>query len=294
LLAHNIKAILTLVPEARSMTKQASLEEDFPYDSKDSVCASYLRVHYLTKVAEKQVDPAVAAKITKAAELHNVKKTLDQFLDRFNTFEKKAAEAEVKYGLTLKDIEAGFEGDLGGFGFLGIEKAASTAKSIYEKYGTEVKSPEVLRYAGRAYLNKEAAVMSLANRFHATQEPAFVKVARIIVDSISESDFDAISQLCDTVTQLDKKAGLDVIGFNFYREALITKKAAYASAMKLKLAGQEVPWEKIQKFGKDRIASTLGKDIADGMTGDPANDKAVLESLPMDLQKMLVSLTKGI
>jgi hypothetical protein len=276
------------------MTKQASLEEDFPYDSKDSVCASYLRVHYLTKVAEKQVDPAVAAKITKAAELHNVKKTLDQFLDRFNTFEKKAAEAEVKYGLTLKDIEAGFEGDLGGFGFLGIEKAASTAKSIYEKYGTEVKSPEVLRYAGRAYLNKEAAVMSLANRFHATQEPAFVKVARIIVDSISESDFDAISQLCDTVTQLDKKAGLDVIGFNFYREALITKKAAYASAMKLKLAGQEVPWEKIQKFGKDRIASTLGKDIADGMTGDPANDKAVLESLPMDLQKMLVSLTKGI
>jgi hypothetical protein len=293
MLAHNIKAILTLVPEARSMTKQASLEEDFPYDSKDSVCASYLRLHYLTKVAEKQVEPAIEAKITKAAQLHGVKETLDGFLDRFNTFEKKASETEAKYGRTLKDIQAGFEGELGGFGFLGIEKAASTAKSICEKYGDEVTSTEVLRYAGKAYLNKEAAVMTLANRYHATKEPAFVKVARLVADSIKESDFTAIGQLCETVTQLDKQAGLDIIGFNFYREALMTKKSEYAGSMTINLAGTPVSWEKIQKFGKDRISSTIGKDVGDALTGDPSNDKAVLESLPLDLQKMLLSISKG-
>jgi hypothetical protein len=294
MLAHNLKAILTLVPEARSMVKQASLEEEFPYDSKDSVCASYLRMHYLEKVAEKTVDSAVSAKITKAAELHGVKAELDQYLDRFNTFEKKASETEAKYGMSRKEVEAGFEGELGGFGFLGIEKIASTAASIYEKYGDEVESLEVRRYAGRAWLNKEAAVMSLANRYHATKEPAFVKVARVVADSIKENDFDAISSLCKTVTELDKQAGLDIIGFNFYREALITKQAAFAGSMTVNLAGQPVAWEKIVKFGKERISSSLGKDIGDALNGEPSNDKAVLESLPLDLQKMLLSLTKGI
>jgi hypothetical protein len=294
MLAHNIKAILTLVPEARTMVKQASLEEEFPYDSKDSVCASYLRVHYLTKMAEKKVDSSIVAKITKAAELHGVKKELDTFVPRFNTMEKKAAEAEAKYGLSVKDLEAGFEGDLGGFGFLSIGKSASVAKDLVEKYGDQIKSAEVLRYAGKAYLNKEAAVMALGNRYHATKEPAFIKVARLVVDSISESDFSAIGQLCDTVTQLDKKAGLDIIGFNFYKEALMTKMSEYAGSMTVNLAGTPVSWERVQKFGKERISSTLGADIASAMTGDPANDKAVLESLPLDLQKMLLSLTKGI
>lgn len=293
MLAHNIKAILTLVPEARTMTKQASLEENFPYDSKDSVCASYLRVHYLTKIAEKSVDPVIAAKITKAAELYGVKDELDKFVPRFNNMEKKAAEAEAKYGLSINDIEAGFEGDLGGFCFLGIEKTASTAREICEKFGDQVTSPEVLRYAGKGYLNKEAAVMALANRYHATKEPSFVKVARLVADSIKEDDFSAIGQLCETVTKLDKQAGLDIVGFNFYKEAILTKEAALMSVMKVRLAGQDVPWESIQKFGKDRISSTIGKDVADGMTGNPVNDKAVLESLPLDLQKMLASLTKG-
>lgn len=293
MLAHNLKAILALVPEARSMVKQASLEEDFPYDSKDSVCASYLRLHYLEKVAEKQVDPLLVTKITKAAELHGVKAELDKYLDRFNTFEKKASETEAKYGRTVKDIEAGFEGELGGFSFLCIEKTASMARSIYEKYGDEVQSDEVRRYAGRAYLNKEAAVMALANRYHASKDGSFVKVARIVADSVRESDFDAISQLCKTVTELDKKAGLDVIGFNFYKEALITKKADFNSVMNISLAGQPVPYESIRKFGKERISNTLGSDVAAALTDDASNDKAVLESLPLDMQKLLLALAKG-
>lgn len=275
------------------MVKKANLEEDFPVDSKDSAAASYLRINYLTKVAERQLDPEITAKITKAASLYGVKEELDQYLPRFNILEKKAAEAHAQYGLTLEQIEAGFEGDLAGFGFLGIEKAAAEARKIVADYGDQVKSAQVLKYAGKAYLNKEAAVLALANRYHATKEEAFVKVARLVVDQVRENDFDSIGELCSTVTTLDKKAGLDIIGFNFYREALLTKMSALCSSMSVNLAGTQVPFESIQKFGKDRIASTLGADIAKAMTGDPVADKGMLESLPRDLQVMLAGLCKG-
>lgn len=294
MLAHNIKDILTKVPEAIEMVKQANLEEDFPSDSKDSVSASYLRVHYLEKIAGKSVDVDVSRKITKAAELYGLKEVLDSMVSKFSSIEKTAsANMNDPFKISLSQLEANFEGDLGGLGFLGIEKAASAAKAIYTEYGDDVKSEAVLRYAGQGWLNKQAAVMALANRYHATKEPSFVKVARLVMDNIIESDFKAISSLCDTVQSLDKQAGLDIIGFNFYKEALYTKEADLLSSLKVMLGGTEVPWESIQKFGKDRIGSVLGSDVAKAMTGDAATDKAMLESLSMDSQKMLVGLVKG-
>lgn len=294
MLAHNIKDILTKVPEAMNMVKQANLEEDFPSDSKDSVSASYLRVHYLEKIAGKDVDEATVKKITKAAELYGVKDVLDTMVTKFSDMEKKASvSTNNPFKVSLSQLEANFEGNLGGLGFLGIEKAASAAKAIYAEFGDAVKSEAVLRYAGHGWLNKQAAIMVLANRYHATKEPAFVKVARLVMDNIIESDFNAISNLCDTVQSLDKQAGLDIIGFNFYKEALYTKEADLLSSMTVKIDGKSVPWESIQKFGKDRIGSILGADVAKAMTGDAATDKAMLESLPADSQKMLAGLVKG-
>jgi hypothetical protein len=93
---------------------------------------------------------------------------------------------------------------------------------------------------------------------------------------------------------LDKKAGLDIMGFNFYKEALIVKKAAYAGGLSVKVDGQDVPYSKIQALGKERIGSFLGKDIGASLTEDPVNDKAVIESLPLDSQKMLASILKSV
>ena len=215
-------------------------------------------------------------------------------MKKFSAIEKQASTVEDPLSIGVKQAEANFEGNLSGFGFLGIEKIASAAKDMFDRYGDAVTSDQVKRYAGRAYLNKEAAVLSLANRYHASKDTDFVKIAQMVVNSVRENDFDNIGRICETVTSLDKKAGLDIIGFNFYKEALLTKQSELASSLKVNLAGTSVPWESIQKFGKERIASTMGKDIADGLTGDPANDKAVLESLPIDLQKMLASLVKGV
>lgn len=296
MLAHDIKAILTIVPEAIGMVKQANLEDDFPVDNADSASASYLRVHYITKVAGKPVSEEDVLRVKKAAYLWGVDSKLNEYIPRFITtaLTKEAAHNSTTYGLTLGQLEAGFEGDLAGFGFLNLEKMAKTAEEIVSKYGNQVTSTEVKRYSGRTWLNKTAAITTLGNRYHATQDKSFVKLARLVVDTITENDFDNIQNLCKTVTQLDKRAGLDILGFNFYKEALITKEAAFVSSLNVTLAGEPVPYEKIMRFGKDRISSTLGPDIGAAMTNDPVNNKATLESLPRDLQITLKSLLKSV
>ena len=285
MLAHNIKEVLAIVPEALDFVKEASLEQEFPVDSRDSTAASYLTAAYLIKRAGKILDVDLLKRLEKAASLYGVKEQLDAFIPRFTLITKEA-------GLNIKTVEAMFEGNLSGF--LNIEKAASQATELMIKYASQVTSNEVLRYSGNAYLNKEAAVYSLANRFYATKEsfPSFIKIARIINDVVREDDFLAIGDICRTVTSLDKQAGLDLIGFNFYKEALVTKEAA-VSGLVVNLNGMPVSYAKIAAFGKDRISSYLGKDIGDAMKGD-ISDKYMLESLPKPTQAMLQNILKNV
>lgn len=290
MLAHNIKEVLTVVPEAMAFVKKASLEQDFPTDSKDSVSASYLTAAYLTKSAGKVLDINLLNKLEKAASLYGVKEELDKFIPRFTVMTKVASREE---NLALvKEAEAMFEGDL--CGFLDIEAAASKASALLEKYAFDVTSEEVRRYAGSAYLNKSAAIHSLANRYYATkeQEPAFIKIAGLINTSIKEDDFRAISDVCKAVTSLDKRAGLDLIGFNFYKEALITKQAALDKVLTVKLNGQSIPYTKIASCGKETISSYLGSSVK--LTGDSMADKATLEGLPADQQAMLLNVLKNV
>jgi hypothetical protein len=292
MLAHHMKAVLTQVPEAMEFVKKASLEQDFPLDNKDSVSASYLTAHYLLKTAGKVLDPTMLSKLEKAASLYGVKDELDKYVPRFTPMVKQASEEDVSK--MVKQAEAMFDGEM--CGFLNLQEASEAADSLMEKFASDITSENVLRYSGHAYMNKEAAITTLANRYHATkgERPEFVKIARIINDSVRDDDFKTVHDICKTVTLLDKKAGLDIMGFNFYKEALIVKKAAYAGGLSVKVDGQDVPYSKIQALGKERIGSFLGKDIGASLTEDPVNDKAVIESLPLDSQKMLASILKSV
>lgn len=286
MLAYNIKEILTLIPEAQDLIKSASVEEEFPTDSKDSVCASYLRVGYLTKVANKRVDPEITSLITKAAMLYGVKDQLDKLSLGFSPKLEKSASEQIG------DLAGEFEYSLNSH--LNLEKTAELAEKIYDLSGGEVSDDRIKRYSGNAYLNKQAAVQTLANRYHATKQDHFVKIARLVADSVKENDFDSIKKICQTVTFLDKQAGLDILGFNFYKEALITKQAAMTSGLTINLAGQPIPYTKIAAFGKSRLTSVLGPDLAKELKDSPVDDKYVLESLPRDIQLMLVAALKGI
>lgn len=291
MLAHNLKGILSLIPEAFDLVKEANLEEEFPLDSAHSASASYLRAHYLEKVAGQRIDHDKYLLIKKAVSLYGTKDKLDPLLHKLDLSEKRASELSKQ--IPVKVAEADFEGDLAGFGFLSLEKVASAADAIMETYSTEVSSDEVLRYSGHAYLNKEAAVHAISNRYYASKNPEYIKVARDIL-SLADNDFSEINTLCKNISGMDKKAGLDIIGFNFYKEALLAKKADYEKNTSVSLAGSDVPYSKVHAFGKDGISSTLGSDIAKSMSDCPVNNKAVLESLPRDLQVMLLSILKGV
>ena len=216
MLAHNIKAVLTLVPEALEFVKQASLEQDFPVDNKDSAAASYLTAAYLTKTAGKVLDIDLLKKLEKAASLYGIKEDLDKFIPRFTQMTKQASEEEVTQ--MVKEAEAMFTGDL--CGFLNIIRASEKADELMQKYAEKITSEDVKRYAGKAWLNKEAAVQSLANRHVATKGavPAFLKIARLVADSVAENDFLSIHDICKATALLDKQAGLDMIGFNPFNE----------------------------------------------------------------------------
>jgi hypothetical protein len=120
-----------------------------------------------------------------------------------------------------------------------------------------------------------------------------VKIASAIykMDTFSMKP-ETVLDICQTVSFMDKEAHLSTKGFNFFREAVLVKEAA--SVLTVKLCNKDVPYESIAKVGRDRIAQYIGEDIAKEVDGGPANAKAVLETLPMDLQTLLVNLTKNV
>lgn len=286
MLAYNLKDILALVPEARELVKQASLEEDFPTNNKDSVCASYLRMGYLAKVAGKSVDESITRVLEKAAEMYGVRKQLD-------TLSKKL---EKKASVEKADLVGAFVLAKDRLSLDGIEKVASAAKALEGKDVPSYIADDVSLYSAATLLNKEAAVHALANRYIASNNEGFKKLAYLVIRNLKENDYDNISKVCSTVTTMDKAAGLDLLGFNFYTEALVpmTKVAAFSSSLGVTLVGEQIPYEKIQKFGKDRISSVLGKDVAAGLTDDPVNNKYMIESLPRDLQIVLKAQLKNV
>lgn len=292
MLAHNIKDVLTLVPEAFNLVKEASLDKEFPVDSKSSTAASYLVANYLEKIAHKSISDAVFSLIKKAVELYELEDELNPLVNKFSLTEKQASNQAPD----LKQIQHEFEDNVTGLSFFTLEKAASNAEEIVASSNGEITSDLVNRYACIGWLDKQAAVQSLTNRFIATDktEPGYIKIARIIIDKVREDDTATIRDVCRTITNLDKQAGLDLMGFNIYKEAILTKEAAFISKLLVNVGGENFPYEKVVKFGKDRIGSLLGKDVANGLTGNPVNDKAVLESLPRDLQLVLKTGLKNV
>lgn len=295
MLAHNLKQILQIVPEAQDLIKKADIEQDYPLDSRDASIASYLRYIYLTKVAGKHVEVETVKQIEKAAELFNIKPIIGPLQIKLEKYaqEKFKMSLDNAQHLTVKQAEAIFEGDLAGF--IDIEKAAQEAIKLDQTYGKEVTSEEVNRYVGRAFFDKRAAVGALQARSTATGKEVFNKFAEIINRSMEGTETpDVIRDICEKVVVLDKKAGLHLKGFNPYKEFLITKKASIRSILMVKVAGTQVPYEKLMKLGSHRIGQYLGKEVQASMTGDPMDDKAVIESLPLDSQRILQSLLKNV
>lgn len=142
-------------------------------------------------------------------------------------------------------------------------------------------------------MDKQAALNGLHARYHATEDVRFAKLASA-VSSMPDVGYkqETVSYLCKTVTALDKEANLQTLGFDFYKEALIEKSAA-RSCLPIKLAGTSVPYEKIERLGKHNISRYIGDDVAAEFDKGPQSVKIAMETLPLDLQRLVVNLTKN-
>lgn len=295
MLAHNLKEILSIVPDLKEHIKQANIEEDYPLDNKDGCVASFVRCYYLTKIANKNVGTEVMEKLEKAANLYNIKDEVMPFIEQIKKYAEEKQNGIIKSAevLPVKAAEANFEGSL--TGFFDIEKAAEEATTLMTKYSTGITSDEVKRYAGKAYFDKQAAVAALEARATFTGREIFTKIAEVVGKHMDyDSPQKEILDVCAKVTKLDKEAGLNARGFNFYKEALSVSPERVGSALTVRVAGKNVPYEKIDRLGTRRIGMYIGKDVSEQMTHDPVLNKRIIESLPLDLQRVLAGLLKNV
>lgn len=282
---HNIKHVISYVPEAIELTKKAHVEEEFPVNSKDSAILSGLELSYLTKVAGEKVDSHISQRVNRAVDLYGARNDVDRLTDlmvsRVN--EKKAS--EIDYSDEVKQAEEVVESMTSGM--FDLEKIASKSASLYDEYSDLVQSDTVKRYAGVGVINKEAAELALSERYRRTKDEKFMKLASIINGSKVETlTPDQNRMIAEAVTGMDKEAGL--YGLDFYKEAIMVKAASMASATMIDLGGRSVTAETIMgKIGS--VAHVIGEDVASDIENStsPMEVKAIVESLPLDLKAIL-------
>jgi hypothetical protein len=289
MLAHDLKNILELVPLAMGHIKQASIEDEYPVDSPDSTIASGLRINYQIKVAHRPVDYETIDLVKKASTLWGVTDLIEKLSVGLV---HKLPEDDMAKEAALK--QAVFSGKTSGLG-VDFVTLAKEAQELVKNYNEHVDSEDVLRYSCQGVLNKQAAVNALTSRAYATGNAEFTKLAQ----SVNETNTDKLStgdlqKLAEVVTMLDKKAGLQFKGFNFYRETIMVKEADIKSSMTVLIDGKDVPYEKLQKLGNSRIGDALGKDVGSALGKSPVEDKEVLETLPLDLQKVLAGMLRNV
>ena len=295
MLAHTLKHITTLVPEVLPMVKQASIEQEFPLDNKDSCLATALQVKYFEKIAYHAVDHSDLEKIAKAVEVYGLKDEVRQFTDQMVKAAKQAS------FIKMKDAKAEYLNKQAMFSIVDMKSARDLCNKATELYKEAkdlgiVPSDDVMLYSGNQYFNKMAAVKSLVVRFNQTHDHDFVKMAKLIVEAKNDQRLqtpEALTKIASMIYDKDASLGLQYRGFNFFKESMI-KKASYIQGLTIRLANTDVPYSKFDALGKDTIASYIGKDVANEMDQGPDNFKQVAETLPLDLQRTLLNLTKNV
>jgi hypothetical protein len=290
MLAYTLKNILELVPEALPLVKKASIDQEMPLDSEDSTIATALQLKYFEKVAYHPVDLEQIQKIAKAVDTYRVKDKVNELCDKMTKAATASRTAAIFFSpLAFQEKMAAFNGAEGT-----ISERIKQATDLYKEASDLGIEPteEVKRYSGHMYLDKNAAVRSLKVRANESGNETFEKMARMIENESEDprlNQSDSLVKLAQFITNLDNESGLNFKGFNFFNEAFV-KEASY----NVKLAGKVVPYEKIASVGYDNVCNYIGKDVADEMNNGPEHFKQVAETLPLDLQHILLNLTKNV
>lgn len=295
MLGYTLKSILELVPEVTSLVKQASILQDYPTDNVDGCLASALAIEYAKTQKGQTVPYDAIEKVAHAVEVYGLQGQVTKFTERMisRMHGGMQKQASVQERGTFDSRRAFFEGEL--CGTRDVAGLTKTAGCLFEEASALGRDPgeAVAKYSGNAYLLKEAALTALGHRFHVTKNDTFVKIAAALG---KEPDVlppgRVVQSLCSAITRMDKQAGLDMAGFDFYKETLITKSAA-VSCSTVDLCGQTFPLQTVLNVPREHVEHYLGKDVAEGLSSDPTTAKAVVDSLPNDLKRVMITLVKS-
>ena len=282
MLAYDLNDILKIVPEAVCLVKEASVSENFPIDNKDSALASALRIAYLTKVAGEQVNYVTQEKVAQAVTAFGVGEVFTKMASKIEAFgeaEKQASMYDLDQTLALQ--QEVLRGELG-FG-QDLLKVASYAEGVYERFPGKEMDETTHRYSSVMPFGEDELSNALQKRAYLTGDSRYQDILDVVkevgVETLNLGTREKRASVAKTVANLDRE--LHYNG-DFYKEAFV-KQASY----NVRLNAKTVPYESLVKMGKDHIGDLIGKDVAASLTGDFANDKAVIESLPMDEKAVL-------
>ncbi len=279
MLAYDIKDILQIVPEAEELTKQASLSEAFPIDNRDSAFTSGLRIAFLTKVAGEQVSYVVQEKVANAVAAYGMTSELEKMATKIAAYgeqEKQAALYNPTETLWLQEEvlrgNLGFHQDL--------LKVASYAEEIVSRFDGSDFSYETKLYSSALPFGKDEFENAMQKRAYTTGDATYTEILGVVndfgIEALNLGPQEKRASVVKAVTELDQK---HFYNGDAFRESFV-KQASYS----INLGSKTVPWEKINK---DHVGDVLGKEVSASLTGDYANDKAVLESLPLDEKNAL-------
>lgn len=296
MIGYTLKHVLELIPEAAELVKSANIEQEWPLASKADCLASSLGVAYKSRVAGEYVDFDLMTKIATATEAYGLTEKAAELATEMHVRSTKLIEKSASLPSADEFLvkQAYFEGEL--TGLMKLDSITKQAEELFEesqKLGVTPKN-SVLVYSGNSYLNKQAALDALGARFYASNNDTFLKIAAALskeAEVIPPSPL--VKNLCNTVSQLDKKAGLSARGFNFFKESLITKEAA-AQTMNVNVAGRTYPLSKLMETPPEYVNQYLGEGFMEEVTADPAAAKAMVEALPMDSQQVLAQVLRNV
>lgn len=292
MIGYTLKNVLELIPEALPMVKSASIEEEYPISTKTNCLASALVIGYKKNFTSDIVDYDVLEKVAEAVVVYGLQESVSSLTNKMisrstSRMVKQASESET---LSLEGEIEMLVGSLSGI--VNIKDVSQRSSVLFEK-AASVSMPvpdQIIKYSGNGYLDKESTLASLGARFERTKDATFIKIASAMGSEPSIiTSGKTVRALCSAITSLDEKHGLFAEGFDFYKEAALTKQAGF-SRCNVNVAGNQYPLERILNTPSAYIDDYLGAGFSKELNSDPNSAKAMVESLPADSQRVLATI----
>jgi len=265
-----ISELLTEFPELSPLVKAAESWDDFPTDTDAQVIFSFALANHMEKSAQiydipEHVKRAVAVGKIRNPEITRIVDGIAQ--KQLPKMQARSNEALTKEASVPSIVAEEFY----------MEKSAAELRDIADTYGHQFHTPELAIKAGQKGFSKEAAIESLQSRCAASGDKRYEQ----LVDMLEKTAGDLSTERCATLGAamdiLDRETGLASYGFNFAKEA-----AQRRSELPVKLDKKTASIEELLQKHQH-----LENIVGDKLPKDPHELKAVMETLPLDLKRLV-------